>query len=89
MPMNGMRTEKQLPRLIGFITYLSEIDADMLNGRLSFTMNWGTKTDGDGILLYFGTNNTKRKLYLYDVACARCKVRDKRRKCFIMSENHI
>lgn len=80
MPMNGMRTEKQIPRFMGFLPYLKEVHADMLTGSLSYTTDWGTKANGDGLLIHFGTRNTYKGFYLYEVSCAKYRVSLKKNK---------
>lgn len=65
MPMNYMRAVPETAHLLGVLPSMVKINANIKHKNLIFTTEWGTHTD-HGILLHFGTAQTKRRFYRYE-----------------------
>lgn len=80
MPMNDMKAEDEITRMIVTYPCAKSISASMLQNKLSYTTNWGKSVHEDGLLIHFGTIQTKQPLYMYEAACVKYMTKCKGRK---------
>lgn len=74
MPMNEMLTVEEKPHMLAVYPCLTSLDADILNGKLSYTSLRDGFTE-KCILLHWGTRQTYQPLYRFNVECLRYRVR--------------
>ena len=71
MPMNHMRVVDEKPEYVAALPSITGLKADILNGVLEYTSFWGTRVENGGLLIHFGTENTREPLYRFEVECLR------------------
>ncbi len=75
MPMNGMKCEVEIAHMMAAYPCLTQLKANILQGELSYTTPWYGYTE-NGILIHWGTKQTYKPLYLFEVECLNCKGKD-------------
>lgn len=73
MPINGMKSTKEEIDMLATYPCLTYIDADIIRGRLKCTTLWNASTE-NGILVHWGTKQTRELLYRYNVACLKYRI---------------
>lgn len=68
MPMNNMYPVKEPDHLLAFIPCCTRVDADIVNGKLSYKKVNGVTVSGNGVFLHFTTKLTHAPLYIWEVA---------------------
>lgn len=69
MPMNNMRVVDEKPEYIASLPAVSNVKASILSNVLQYTSYWGTRVESGGLLIHFGTEQTKQPLYRFEVEC--------------------
>lgn len=67
MPLNNMKAVEENPKLLAFYPELYKLKVDMLKGNLRYSTPWHEMVNG--ILLHWGTVQTRRALYIFNVEC--------------------
>lgn len=75
MPMNNMKPVSEPDNLLAFMPCCTSVNADIVNGKLSYTKLNGAKVKDSGVFLHFTTKLTHSPLYDYEVAKLRCKLK--------------
>ena len=68
MPMNGMKAVRENRNMLIGYPFATYLEADILHDILKYQTPWHDMVD-KGLLLHWGTANTKTPLYKYNVAC--------------------
>lgn len=68
MPMNNMKAIPECNSMLAAYPCLTGLRADLLNDVLKYSTPWGGETE-KGILLHWGTIQTYKPLYKYNVEC--------------------
>lgn len=68
MPMNQMKAVPEKSEMIGCYPCLLSLKADILHGILNYSTPWGGYTS-KGLMLHWGTVQTYRPLYRFNVKC--------------------
>ena len=68
MPMNDMYPVVEPENLLAFMPCCSWVDADIVNGKLSYRKVNGVIVNGNGVFLHFTTRLTHTPLYQWEVA---------------------
>ena len=68
MPMNHMKAIPECDSMLAAYPCLTHLKADIMNDVLSYSTSWGGKTE-KGILLHWGTVETHKPLYMFNVEC--------------------
>lgn len=68
MPMNCMKAKKESAHLLAYLPGLTKLKCKIKVGKLSCITFWGDSTE-NGILLHWGTNQTYKALYKFEVEC--------------------
>ncbi len=79
MPMNDMKAIPECNSMLAAYPCLNKLKADILNDVLDYSTPWGGETK-HGILLHWGTIQTYRPLYLFNVECLRYRISRSKRK---------
>lgn len=68
MPMNEMKCKVEINRMIAAYPCLTQLKANISQGVLAYATPWHGYIE-DGILLHWGTKQTYKPLYLFEVEC--------------------
>jgi len=79
MPMNNMHTTRENPNLFAAYPFLTDIKADMFNGRISYSSSWAGHTE-NGLLMHFGTSQTYKPFYRFLIKCLELMIAEKNGK---------
>lgn len=74
MPMNNMKPVSEPDELLAFMPCCTSVNADIVNGKLSYTKLNGAKVKDSGVFLHFTTKLMHSPLYDYEVERLRCVV---------------
>lgn len=73
MPMNQMMAIPECDSMLAAYPCLTHLEADILNDTLCYSTSWGGKTE-KGILLHWGTVETYKPLYIFNVECLEYRI---------------
>ena len=77
MPMNHMRATRKKPSLIAYLPGLTKIKANIYRQKIEHASDWYDYTK-KGLLLHWGTHQTKQPLYLFNIDCLNYLLENKR-----------
>ncbi|MCR5652726.1 MAG: hypothetical protein K6F88_02900 [Ruminococcus sp.] len=77
MPMNGMKTIREDPYIFTSFPGLVNLKADIYNNCLQYKALWHDYVK-NGLLLHWGTIQTKKPLYKYNVECLKYMISNKK-----------
>ncbi len=76
MPMNKMKARSERAQMMAAYPCLTKLRCCILKGKLSYSTPWDGYTE-DGILLHWGTKQTYRARYRFEIECLKTLVTDK------------
>lgn len=75
LPLNNMKATEEPPPMIAFYPMLAKLKANVYKKKLCYSTPWHSKTDG--ILLHWGTIQTRQALYKYNIEGLNCLLDNK------------
>lgn len=77
MPMNNMKAIHEDPAMIAAYPCLTKLKADLYRKKLAYSTPWHDYVN-NGILLHWGTIQTRQPLYIYNVECLKYLISHKK-----------
>lgn len=68
MPLNNMKTIKEPSNIFAYYPCLEYVNADILHGNLSYKP-YGKTVSNNGVLFHYGTYETYRPVYKFNIKC--------------------
>lgn len=76
MPLHGMLAIPEEVDMLACYPCLTEIKANILKKKLEYKTKWGTASS-QGILVHWGTSQTREPLYRFNIGCLNCIINHK------------